>query len=51
MKEVKTTRRLKKKLSQDLSDGIVIYRVYVTALQDLHKLSNVLLNVTQNDSL
>jgi len=52
MKEVKTIRRLKGKSPQDscTCDRIVIYKTYATghwALQDLYKLSNVLLNVTQ----
>jgi len=54
VKEVGTSRRLKRKFSQDLCT--VIYTLMLTGhmlfhKQDLHKLSNVSLNVTQSDNL
>jgi len=54
MKQVKTTRRLKKNyLKTHVPDRIVIYSVrhWAYALGDFHKLSNVLLNITQSGSL
>jgi len=45
-------RRLKRKFEIYVSNRTVIYKAYALyALQDLHKLSNVVLNVAQNDNL